>query len=198
LICLQGVALVCGPVALEMLLKRSALYCTSLSCLRQSWSSRPRAVLDSSCGARGVSRPSFLLLDSTSLWPRRSSVASPVESESSASSNSRTAMQGREDRETRNKRTSRMQYLVSGRERRDVRARARRTEICAEWGIAWINQCSVVMKGGTEEALRVMYALMHRRGGWYIAASYYSHIKDVDDCRCRTRGCGVKGINGAG
>lgn len=130
-------------------LERSALYCTSLSCLRQSWSSRPRAVLDSSCGARGVSRPSFLLLDSTSLWPRRSSVASPVESESSASSNSRTAMQGREDRETRNKRTSRMQYLVSGQERRDVRARARRTEICAESGIPWINQCSVVMKGGT-------------------------------------------------
>lgn len=31
---------------------------------------------------------------------------------------------------------------------------------------------------GTEEALHVMYALMHRRGGWYIAASYYSHIKD--------------------
>jgi hypothetical protein len=196
---------VCGPVALEMRARAKCLYCTSLSCLRQSWSSRPRAVLepravlDSSCGgARGVSRPSFLLLDSTSLWPRRSSVASPVESESSASSNSRTAMQGREDRETRNKRTSRMQYLVSGQERRDVRARTRRTEICAESGIAWINQCSVVMKGGTEDALRVMYALMHRRGGWYIAASYYSHIKDGDDCRCRTRGCGVKGINGAG
>ena len=51
---------------------------------------------------------------------------------------------------------------------------------------------------GTEEARHVMYTLMHRRGGWYIAASYYSHMKDGDDCRCRTRGCGVKGINGAG
>lgn len=129
MICLQGVALgvsrgtgdacVLEQVLCTVITVRTSHYCTSR--LRQSsWSSRPRP----SCGAGGVSRPSFLLLELDLLWPRRSSVASPVESESSASSNRRTAMQGREDRETRNSGLLGCNISCLGQKCRDVRARA--------------------------------------------------------------------------
>jgi hypothetical protein len=180
---------------------RTSHYCTS--CLRQSsWSSRPRLLASSTPPAARAVFPDlrFSCAGLDLLWPRRSSVASPVESESSASSNRRTAMQGREDRETRNSGLRACKISCLGQKCRDVRARA----------LTYRDTCRVEDRmdksmfrreergRGTEEALHVMYALMHRRGGWYIAASYYSHIKDGDDCRCRTRGCGVKGINGAG
>jgi hypothetical protein len=92
--------------------------------------------------------PSFLLLDST--CGRRSSVASPVESATSAGSNSRLAMQGRDDRETR----STELIACNGQKRRDVRARAICTKIRAESRIEWINQCSVVMNGGADEVYK--------------------------------------------
>jgi hypothetical protein len=105
----------------------------------ESSSSRPRLLLRRGWCFQIFVSPAELDL----LWPRRSSVASPVESESSASSNSRTAMQGREDRETRNNGLLACNISCLGQKRRDVRVRALRTEIRAESRIEWINQCSV-------------------------------------------------------
>lgn len=47
---------------------------------------------------------------------------------------------------------------------RDMRAACQSNmyqETCRVEDRVWINQCSVVMNGGTEEALQVMYAIMH-------------------------------------
>jgi hypothetical protein len=110
--------------------------------------------------ARAVS-PAFLRSPSAG---RRSSVATPVESATPAGSNSRLAMQGRDDRETRGS------ELIACK----ISCLARSVSQCAccvpeqyvprdraESWIEWNNQCSVVVNGGTAEALQVMYAIMH-------------------------------------
>jgi hypothetical protein len=127
LICLQGVAL--GVVPWHWRCVRAGAKCFVLYVLRTtvplaSGSRRGRVVLAPPAARAVFPDLRFSCAGLDLLWPRRSSVASPVESESSASSNRRTAMQGREDRETRNSGLLACNISCLGQKCRDVRARA--------------------------------------------------------------------------